>query len=166
MDEQGLPQGFEAPAGDDAGPAAGMISQYVKDLSFENPNAPMVYAELPSAPTIDVSVDVDVKNLQERLFEVILTMRVKAHAEELTVFLVELDFAGLATIGDGVAEPEVEKILLTEVPQHLFPFARAVISEVTRDGGFPPLLINPIDFDDLFESRKAKDAELAQSAGT
>ncbi len=141
-------------------------THYVRDLSFENPNAPMVYAELPSAPTIDVSVDVDVKNLQERLFEVILTMRVKAHAEELTVFLVELDFAGLATIGDGVAEPEVEKILLTEVPQHLFPFARAVISEVTRDGGFPPLLINPIDFDDLFESRKAKDAELAQSAGT
>ena len=141
-------------------------THYVRDLSFENPNAPMVYADLPSAPTIDVTVNVDVRNLQERLFEVVLSMRVKAHAEELTVFLVELDFAGLATVGDAVTEPEVEKLLLIEVPRFLFPFARAVVSDVTRDGGFPPLLINPIDFEDLYESRQARDAELAQSAGS
>ncbi|MDJ0611929.1 MAG: protein-export chaperone SecB [Kiloniellales bacterium] len=140
-------------------------THYVRDLSFENPNAPMVYADLPSAPTIDVTVNVDVRNLQERLFEVVLSMRVKAHAEELTVFLVELDFAGLATVGDAVPEPEVEKMLLIDVPRFLFPFARAVVSDVTRDGGFPPLLINPIDFEDLYESRQARDAELAQSAG-
>ena len=129
-------------------------TQYIKDLSFENPNAPQVYAELHKGPDIDVNIDVQVRHLRERLYEVVLTMRVKASVKDAVAFLVELDFAGLATVGQQIPETEVEHMMLVEVPRFLFPFARAVIGDVTRDGGFPPLLINPIDFEELFRNRQ------------
>lgn len=144
-----------------AQPALMLNTQYVKDLSFENPNAPLIFANLSEGPNIDVSIDVDVNHLQERLYEVILTLRVKAALKETVVFMIELDFAGLASIGEEVGEADSERLLLTEVPRHLFPFARAVVSDLTRDGGFPPLLINPIDFNELYASRKARDRPAA-----
>ena len=141
-------------------------TQYIKDLSFENPNAPQVYGELHKGPDIDVNIDVQVRHLRERLYEVVLTMRVKASVKDAVAFLVELDFAGLATVGQQIPEPEVEHMMLVEVPRFLFPFARAVIGDVTRDGGFPPLLINPIDFEELFRNRQrsAPSREQAETA--
>jgi preprotein translocase subunit SecB len=138
-------------------------THYIKDLSFENPNAPLVYAELQKGPEIDVNVDVQVRHLQDRLYEVLLTTRVKASVQDKIAFLVELDFGGLATVGKSVPQPETERLLLVEVPRFLFPFVRAVISDVTRDGGFPPLLINPIDFEELFRNRKAEASRQAQT---
>ena len=138
-------------------------AQYIKDLSFENPNAPMALVNLSEGPAIDVSIDVDVNKLQERLFEVVLTLRVKAASKETVVFMIELDYAGLASIGQAVSEADSERLLLTDVPRHLFPFARAVVSDMTRDGGFPPLLINPIDFNELYANRKARDRQAASA---
>jgi preprotein translocase subunit SecB len=141
-------------------------TQYIKDLSFENPNAPRVYTELNKAPEIDVHIDVEVRHLQDRHYEVVLIARVKASIKDKVAFLVELDFGGLATVGQQVPEPEIEHLMLVEVPRFLFPFARAVISNATRDGGFPPLLINPIDFEELYRSRQrhAAASEPAQTA--
>ncbi len=141
-------------------------TQYIKDLSFENPNAPMVYAELQKGPDIDVNIDVQVRHLRDRHYEVVLTLRVKASVKDKVAFLVELDFAGLASVGQQVPKPEIEHLMLVEVPRFLFPFARAVIGNVTRDGGFPPLLINPIDFEELYRNRQrsAVSREQAESA--
>lgn len=138
-------------------------AQYIKDLSFENPNAPQVYGELHKGPDINVNIDVQVRHLRDRLYEVVLTVRVKASVKEAVAFLVELDFAGLATVGQQIPEPEVEHMMLVEVPRFLFPFARAVIGNVTRDGGFPPLLINPIDFEELYRNRQRSAASREQA---
>jgi preprotein translocase subunit SecB len=149
---------------DPQGSAALVLNtQYIKDLSFENPLAPLVYAELHKGPDIDVNIDVQVRHLRDRLYEVVLAMRVKASVKDKVAFLVELDFGGLATVGSQVPEPETEHLMLVEVPRFLFPFARAVIGNVTRDGGFPPLLINPIDFEELYRNRQRKSAASEQA---
>ena len=141
-------------------------SQYIKDLSFENPNAPLIYAELGPDSNIDVSIDLDLSHLQDRLYETVLSLHVKASVKDKVAFLVELEFAALATVGTSVPEAERERLLLTEVPRHLFPFARAIIGDVSRDGGFPPLLINPINFEDLYEHRRKSDEKLMAGAET
>ena len=140
-------------------------THYIKDLSFENPNAPVIYGELHKGPSIDITINVDVNHLQDRLSEVVLELQVNAKIEDQTVFLLELDFAGLATVGEDVSQDEGDHLLLTEVPRLLFPFARAVIGDLTRDGGFPPLLINPIDFEELYRSRQESDAQVAETGG-
>ncbi len=148
------------------GATAGQLlvnTHYIKDLSFENPNAPLIYGELQKGPNIDITINVDVNHLQDRLSEVVLELQVSAKVGDQTAFLLELDFAGLATVGEGVSEADGDRLLVTEVPRLLFPFARAVIGDMTRDGGFPPLLINPIDFEDLYRSRQEADARLAET---
>jgi preprotein translocase subunit SecB len=146
------------PAGQQVDSQLLLNTHYVKDLSFENPNAPLIYAEMQKGPDLDVNIDVQVRHLQERLYEVMLATRVKASIEDKVAFLVELDFAGLATVGQGLQSSDVERLLMVEVPRFLFPFARAVVSDATRDGGFPPLLINPINFEELYRKRKAEAA--------
>jgi preprotein translocase subunit SecB len=138
-------------------------TQYIKDLSFENPNAPLVYADVQKGPDVDVNIDVQVRHLQDRLYEVVLTIRVKASLKDKVAFLVELDFGGLATVGQQVPPSETEHLMLVEVPRFLFPFARAIIGNVTRDGGFPPLLINPIDFEELYRNRQQTAAAQEQT---
>ncbi len=152
-----------AEAGQTAEPRLILNSHYIKDLSFENPNAPLVYGELQKGPTIDVNIDVASSRVQENLFEVLLKLRVKATIEDKLAFLVELDLAGLATIGKQVGDEECERLLFTEVPRYLFPFARAVLGDMTRDAGFPPLLINPISFEELYRSRREQIAQAAQA---
>ena len=152
-----------AEAGQTAEPRLILNSHYIKDLSFENPNAPLVYGELQKGPTIDVNIDVASSRVQENLFEVLLKLRVKATVEDKLAFLVELDLAGLVTIGKQVGDEECERLLFTEVPRYLFPFARAVLGDMTRDAGFPPLLINPISFEELYRSRREQIAQAAQA---
>ena len=127
-------------------------TQYIKDLSFENPNAPRIYAQR-EGHRIEVGVEVRAVHLQDRHYEVQLGIKATAEVKETTAFIVELDFAALVTVGETVAADEIEALLSVEVPRYLFPFARGVVAEVTRDGGYPPLLINPVDFSHLYRQR-------------
>ena len=143
-----------------AEPRLKLTSQYIKDLSFENPNAPQIYSELTAESGIDVTINVDLTHMQERLYEVVLSISVKASSKDKVAFVIDLEFAGLASATQRVPDDDVEHLMLTEVPRHLFPFARAIIGDVTRDGGFPPLLINPLDFEELYRHRQETDRKM------
>ena len=140
-------------------------SQYVKDLSFENPHAPGIYQELAqSQPRLSVNVDVEPRPLGEGLHEVVLKLQVSAIVNETKVFLVELDYAGLVNLKEEGSKPEtVTRILFVEIPRYLFPFARAIIANITRDGGLPPLLIQPIDFQKQFLAAQGQGAAAGQT---
>lgn len=137
-------------------------TQYIKDLSFENPNAPRIYAQR-EGHQIKVAVEVRAVHLQDKHYEVQLGIKSTAEVQETTAFIVELDFAALVTVGDTVAADEIESLLSVEVPRYLFPFARAVVADVTRDGGYPPLLINPVDFNQLYQQRHAEQGGTASA---
>jgi preprotein translocase subunit SecB len=137
-------------------------TQYVKDLSFENPNSPGIYVNMREAPGAQVSLDVQAGRLQENTYEVVLNAEVKATLQDHTAFVIELKYGGLVTLSGEISEEQRETLLLIEVPRYLFPFARNVISDCTREGGFPPLLINPVDFTRLYRDQKARQAEAQQ----
>jgi preprotein translocase subunit SecB len=139
-------------------------TQYVKDLSFENPNAPLIYTETQENPELEVQIDVASNRLHERVFEAVLKTRIVAKAKDKVVFLVELEYAGLITLGSGIPDSDIQPLLQIEAPRHLFPFARAILSNATRDGGFPPLLINPVDFAELYLRKQQAAAKTAESA--
>ncbi len=149
----------EATEAAENGPQSSSIqinAQYIKDLSFESPRAPMVLQEQ-AQPAIEVSVDVKAHRLAEKSFEVVLSASADAKTDSGQVFLVELTYAGVFTL-DGVNEQQVAPILLVECPRLLFPFARAIIADATRDGGFPPLMIQPVDFARLFAENQTASA--------
>ncbi len=127
--------------------------QYVKDLSFESPNAPISLRPAGEQPRIEVTVNINAQRLQEETFEVALQAVVSAKYGEKTAFLVDLTYAGVFTL-EQIPENGREAILLVYCPTLLFPFARLIISDTTRDGGFPPLMVDPIDFASLYHSRK------------
>lgn len=137
--------------GADNAPAAGLISQYVKDLSFENPNAPAIYQN-PNPPEINVQFDIGAAQVGEEVHEVTLKIEVRATVEGTTAFITELSYAGLFGLRNVPAE-HVQPFLLGEGPRLLFPFARRVVADAIRDGGFPPLLLEPIDFGALFQQQ-------------
>jgi preprotein translocase subunit SecB len=140
--------------------------QYVKDLSFEVPGAPGVYSQLRAQPQVSINLDVQARRITEgqSVFEVSLLIRAEAHDTSAqangqavspppTVFVAELTYAGVFTL-NGLPDNAVEPVLLVECPRILFPFARNILSDVTRDGGFPPVLLQPIDFVALWQARK------------
>ena len=131
-----------------------ILGQYVKDLSFENPGAP---ASPASPPQIDLGVDLQARRLEEERFEVELKLRVTAKTGERPLFLLELLYAGMFGIANAPQEV-VQQFLLIEAPHILFPFARRVVADVIRDGGMPPLLIEPIDFAALYRAKQAQQA--------
>ena len=138
--------------------------QYVKDLSFEVPGAPLIYTTLRATPRVDINLDVQVRRIQDgqNVFEVTLAIRADANdgaanGEAAKVFVAELSYSGIFTL-NNVPEASVEPLLLVECPRLLFPFARNILSDVTRDGGFPPVLLQPIDFVALWQSRRAQAA--------
>jgi preprotein translocase subunit SecB len=126
-----------------------VLGQYVKDLSFENPGAPM---SVSVRPAIDLGVDLQAKRLDQDRYEVELKLRVSAKGEDKTLFLLELVYAGLLLI-QNVPEEFLQQMLLIEAPHMLFPFARRVVADTIRDGGMPPLMIEPIDFATLYRAR-------------
>ena len=132
-----------------------IMAQYVKDFSFENPNAPEIYSLMSEKPP-EITVNIDVVPIQrdERVFEVVLTLRIKAVTGDKVAFLIELDHAAIVAIGESVGEDEKERLLLGETPRYLFPFSRKILSDITQDGSFPPLVVNPINFDEYFERHK------------
>ena len=148
MDDQNNAGAESLANGADNAPAAGLISQYIKDLSFENPNAPAIY-QTPTPPEINVQFDIGAQQVADDVHEVTLKIEVKATTEGKTAFLVELAYAGLFGFRNIPAEA-VQPFLLGEGPRLMFPFARRIVADAIRDGGFPPLLLEPIDFNALF----------------
>jgi preprotein translocase subunit SecB len=139
-------------------------AQYIKDLSFENPRAPQTLIQQTSQPDVEINVDVKARNLGPDVFEVVLTINATARAQGEPVFLIELAYGSVVTVKNTPAEL-VPALVLVETPRIVFPFARAVIANATRDGGFPPLMINPIDFGELLRRQQA-DAQALASANT
>lgn len=148
--------------------------QYVKDLSFEVPGAPAIYTTLRAQPQVSINLDVQARRIAEggNAYEVTLMIRAEAHdpatqangqAPAPVVFVAELTYAGVFTL-TGLPDNAVEPVLLVECPRILFPFARNILAEVTRDGGFPPVLLQPIDFVQLWQSRRAQQAQGAAPA--
>jgi preprotein translocase subunit SecB len=152
-EEQGV-GGEQMANGEDTLPQVAILSQYVKDLSFENPNAPAVY-QWAEQPQIAVDFNIGAGKLNDELHEVSLKIDVRATANGQTAFAVDLTYAGLIGIRN-VPDDQVQGFLLAEAPRLLFPFARQVISHAVQDGGFPPLMLDPIDFHALFLQRSAE----------
>ena len=138
-------------------------AQYIKDVSFESPNAPHIFSKIKTAPKIDLALDVKVKDLGDAGFEVSLNINAKAMFEDEVVFIAELEYSGLFTLKDLQTDEQKEQILLIYCPSLLFPFARRVVADITRDGGYQPLMINPIDFASLYLQQKNKDKESSSS---
>ena len=131
-------------------------AQYLKDLSFENPN-PLEAYKSDEKPEIKVSVNTVVKKLPDKAFEV--TLDIKTEKKDKLSFIAEVSYAGIFTLNQVPAEHE-KPLLLIEAPRMLFPFARYVLADVTRDGGYPPLMLNPIDFAALYRKQmEAKEKE-------
>jgi preprotein translocase subunit SecB len=140
-----------------AQPPLTINTQYVKDHSFENPNAPGIYGTMRTEkPDLNVSVEVTPTQLQDRVYEVVLGLRASAKVGDTTAFMAELDYAAVISLAEGLTEDMRERLVMVEVPRHLFPFARAILADDTRDGGFPPLMMSPIDFAQLYVSRRAQ----------
>ena len=155
-----------AQEGQEARPQLGIQTQYVKDLSFENPSGANRSAEAERSPQITVNVQVEARRLSETEFEVILQITANAQHEGKPVFLVELSYTGLFTF-IGIPQDAMQPALLIECPRLLFPFARRIVADVTRDGGFPPLLLAPIDFMALYRNgqQRAAQAQGAEAVG-
>lgn len=132
--------------------------QYLKDLSFENPNTLAHLTDKNEIkPDININVQVNAKHLSESMFEVVLEVSAEAKRAKDIMFICQVQYAALVSLeGEKKEDAEVRKILLEDCPQLLFPFARNVISETTRDSGFPPLLLQPVDFVKLNKSQTAE----------
>ncbi|WP_291299348.1 protein-export chaperone SecB [Elioraea sp.] len=155
----GAPQGAEG-----ATPGMAINIQYVKDLSFEVPGAPDIFVQVRQAPQVAVNLDVNARRVADGAFEVVLSIRAEAKVEDKTCFIVELDYAGVFTL-TAIPQDMLEPVLLVEAPRLLFPFARSIMSDVTRESGFPAVLLQPIDFLALWQSRRAQtDAGMAPPA--
>jgi preprotein translocase subunit SecB len=123
--------------------------QYIKDLSFEVPGAPQMFAHLDEAPQVTVKVDVEAKPIAENSYEVTLEIDAEGAFKGEKAFLVELAYGGVFTL-NGIPQDRIQPLILIECPRLLFPFARNVVADMTREGGFPPLMIAPIDFVALY----------------
>jgi preprotein translocase subunit SecB len=156
------PQGPNGPNGQaqDA-PGIRILAQFIRDLSFESPHAPDSLRPGPTPPQIDLGVELNARARPDALYDVELKMTARAQRDTETVFHIELVYAGLFQIV-GVAEADMEPVLMIECPRFLFPFARRIIAEMTSDGGFPPFMIDPIDFAVVYAARQA---EMARNDG-
>ena len=156
------------PNGGDASSAQAsfrVLAQYVKDLSFENPGAPQSLSNSEGSPKMDATVNVQAKQLGNTEFECELKIVVTAKREDTVVFLVELVYAGVFQMVN-VPQDQVQQVVFIECPRQIFPFARRVVADATRDGGFPPLLLDPIDFVGLYQQQLAAAQKADSSAGT
>jgi preprotein translocase subunit SecB len=138
-----------------AAPAIRILAQFVRDLSFENPRAPDSLRPTGVQPQIDISVELNARARPDELFEVDLKFSATAKSESEPVFHVELLYGGLFQI-TGVPEPDMEPVLLIECPRFMFPFVRKVIADVTMEGGFPPFMLDPIDFAAIYAARRGQ----------
>ena len=161
------PKEAEAPAAAAAAtnageaPALNVLAQYIKDLSFENPHAPHSLRARENSPEINININVNANPLSETDFEVELKLEANAGEGADQMFNVELIYAGVFRL-TNMPEEAVAPAILIECPRLLFPFARQVVADATRNGGFPPLMIDPVDFAALFQQRMAEEQVKAQ----
>jgi preprotein translocase subunit SecB len=148
--------------GADTSPAAGMISQYIKDMSVENPNAPHSY-QWAEAPQIDLQLNIGAQPVSDEVHEVELKVTVTAKADQGNFYIVELAYCGLVGMRN-LPDEQAHAFLYAEAPRILFPFARRVIADATRDLGFQPLLLDPIDFNGLYLQRIQQASAAAEGA--
>lgn len=130
-----------------------VLSQYIKDLSFEVPNSPQIFLGEQQKPDIAVTIDIDAQKIHNDLYEVTLKIIADAQANDERVFICEVAYSGIFSV-ENVGDHNIEQILVVYCPNLLFPFARRIIANNTLDSGFPPLMINPIDFGELYTRRK------------
>jgi len=149
--------------GNGEAPTLNVLAQYIKDLSFENPGAPKSLGPREKAPQIGINVNVNANPLSETEFDVVLTMNAEAKNGDAVVFNVELTYGGVFRVANFPQE-HMLPLLFIECPRILFPFARQIVADATRNGGFPPLLIDPIDFAQMFQQRMAEENTKAQVA--
>jgi preprotein translocase subunit SecB len=142
-------------ANNEALPQLNVLAQYTKDLSFENPNAPKSLGPQEQGPNINIQVNVNARQLTEGEFEVNLVLEGSAEAKDAVLFKFELDYAGVFRVRN-IPEAELHAVIMIECPRLLFPFARQIIADNVRNGGFPPLFIDPIDFVALYRQRMAE----------
>ncbi len=144
------PNGFDEATAN--APQVGILTQYTKDLSFENPGAPQSL-QMEGQPRIEINVNVNARRAGDDVYEVELKIDAKAFNQDAVAFVVELLYAGLFGLRN-IPEEQLEPFLVVEAPRILFPFARRIIADVTRDGGFPPLMLEPIDFGSLYMAQQ------------
>ncbi|MCG6856518.1 MAG: protein-export chaperone SecB [Salaquimonas sp.] len=142
-------------AGQPTGPALSVLAQYIKDFSFENPNSPNSLRPRDNSPNINIGINVTANNLSQTDYEVVLKMEAKAAAGEEMIFNAELDYAGIFRL-QNIPEEALKPALMIECPRLLFPFARQIIADATRNGGFPPLMIDPVDFARLYQTNQGE----------
>jgi preprotein translocase subunit SecB len=135
-------------------PGIRIMAQFIRDLSFENPRAPESLRTSAVQPQIDLGVEMAARARPDQLYEVDLKLTASAQANGDPIFTLELLYGGLFQI-TGIAEENMEQVLLIECPRFLFPFARRLVAEMTSEGGFPPFMIDPIDFAVVYASRQA-----------
>ncbi|TDH37818.1 protein-export chaperone SecB [Pseudohoeflea suaedae] len=155
-------EGNAAPNGG-AAPSLNILAQYVKDLSFENPGAPQTLVNREKAPEISINVNVNANPIAQSDYDVVLKLNAEAKSGDKTVFNVELVYGGVFRIANFPQE-HMLPLLFIECPRLLFPFARQIIADATRNGGFPPLMIDPIDFAQMFQQRMAAEQLKQQTA--
>ena len=148
------------PNGEDTLPAVGIITQYVKDLSVENPSSPDVF-QWPEPPQIDVQFNIAAEPKGTDVHEVTLKLTLTANSERGIMYIVDLAYCGLVGMRN-VPEEQGHAFLYAEAPRLLFPFARSVVASAVRDAGFPPLMVDPVDFNGIYAqqlaSRRAEEA--------
>ncbi|MFZ5732845.1 MAG: protein-export chaperone SecB [Pseudomonadota bacterium] len=143
---------------EDAPPQLNVLAQYTKDLSFENPNAPASLGQQQQQPAINIQINVGANALAENDFEVVLSIEGKAESAGTVMFSFELAYAGVFRI-QNVPKENLHPLVMIECPRLLFPFAREIIATSVRDGGFPPLMLDPVDFVSLYRQNMARQAE-------
>lgn len=141
--------------GGEAVPQLNVLTQYIKDFSFENPNSPNSLLPQENQPQIGININVNVNPLSETDFEVILKLEAKAGEGKDMMFNCDLEYAGIFRL-ENFPEEAMHPAILIECPRMLFPFARQIVAEATRNGGFPPLMIDPVDFVSLYQARMAE----------
>ncbi len=143
---------------EEAPPQLNVLAQYTKDLSFENPNAPASLGQQQQQPAINIQINVGANALADNDFEVVLSIEGKAETAGTVMFSFELAYAGVFRI-QNVPKENLHPLVMIECPRLLFPFAREIIATSVRDGGFPPLMLDPVDFVSLYRQNMARQAE-------
>ena len=147
-------------------PGIHVLGQYIKDLSFENPGAPRSLRQSDKQTQLEVNVNVNAKQQsQQSDFEIELKIEGRAVRGDETLFIVEVTYAGLFQLR-GVPQEHIQPLVLIECPRLLFPFARQIVADATRQGGFPPLMIDPVDFTALYRRRMQEAGAQAQQQTT
>ncbi len=143
-------------------------TQYIRDMSFENPDAPESMRAGQDMPQMNVNIGMDARSLKDNkiknLYEVSLTVSATAKRDDKTVFIAEIIYGVTVSIGEVVPEDQHHPLLLIEIPKFAFPFARQILATLTSQGGYPPLLLNPVDFQTLYLDRFKGEIEEAKKA--